>query len=249
MRHITVPISNVTRLEESFAFVRDNPFNLPRMMLVYGFAGAGKTTATSWLAIQVGAMFLRTSPVWTPSSMLAAIVKELNLFCEKGNEARMEAIVENLIITQRPIFLDDCDQLFNCNQPAKLFEMLRYIHDQANVPMVMVGMDKFSGRIGRWEQLARRVSEHVEFLPLAEEDVAQIINYCLEVSVEPQLQKLIHHESKGSCGRVLVALSQVEAFAKRRNLGTVTLMQWESSGRTFFADKPQRRKADAQSPS
>lgn len=208
--------------------------DIPRMAVIHGFAGAGKTTATGWLAVKHNALFFRSWPVWTPSSLLKEMTDALKLDVGRTNAERLNAIITVLRNSNRPVFFDDCDQLFLCNDPHKLFEIIRLIHDQTDSQVIFVGQEKFAPKLRRWEQLASRISEHVEFTPLSLKDASAIAVARCEVEVAPDLMGHLHQQSGGRARRVVVGLSAIEAYAQEQGIDRVDLARWQQSDRKFF---------------
>ena len=234
MKSQVVQTENMNSLQTAFARLGDRSQDIPRMGLVFGFAGAGKTTATARTAVSAGALYLRCSPVWTPSGVLDDLAKELRVNTYRRNQATLRAVVDVLDQSRRAVFLDDCDQLFVCNEPLKLFESIRYIHDQANVPLLFVGQETFESKIRRWEQPQRRISEIIEFKPLSLDDAAAIAQARCEVEVTEDLLAQLHKECDGSCGRIVVGLSAIEKLGRQQEIKRVDLDLWKQSGLRFF---------------
>jgi DNA transposition AAA+ family ATPase len=237
MQHVVVPTASVTALTDAFGVLNAMAFGVPRIALVYGQAGYGKTTGVSWLSIRQNGVFLTASPVWTPNSMLSSIAREVGREVGRDNQKLMDEIVQALNITRRPLFLDDIDHIFECNQPRKLFETLRYLHDSANIPLFLVGMDRIGHKISRWEQLSSRVAQEVRFQPLNLEDAEKIAVKCCEVSLAGDLVAELHNKSGGSCRRMIVGLARIEAYAKGQGLKEISLPQWKAANRPLFLEK------------
>lgn len=236
MKNAIVNTDNLSQLQSAFDRLSNSVADIPRMAVIHGFAGAGKTTGTGWIAVKHNGIFLRTSPVWTPSALLEALADELRLECGRRNHERLSAIVAVLQQNHRPVFLDDCDQLFLCNDPHKLFEMIRFIHDQSGCPVALVGQERFAAKLARWEQLARRISENVQFAVLSPEDGRAIADERCEVRVSDDLLADLYQASKGSCGRLVIGLSAIEAYARERGQDGLTLAEWKISDRRYFSD-------------
>lgn len=239
MKNITVNTNNLLRLQSAYADIVGIVGDDPRMAICHGFAGAGKTTGIRKLAIEHGDIFLRASCTWTPSALLGDIATELRLECGRSRASRLRGIKEAMDANPRTIFLDDADQLFNVGSKQAvlvLFETLREIHDEAQVPIFFVGMENFAARVRQWEQVARRVVENLEFQPLSIDDAALVARQRCEVAVEPALIELLHEHSGGSCGRITNGLRAIERYGKQLELDPVTLKAWRSSGRKFYLD-------------
>jgi DNA transposition AAA+ family ATPase len=238
MKEEIVTTENITTLKAAFQRLCDQRQDIPRMLLLHGFAGAGKTTATGRIAISSGSVFLRCSPVWTPSGLLDDLSEQLRVTGGRRNQERLRRIVDIFDNSKRALFLDDCDQLFTCNEPLRLFETLRYIHDEANIPMVLAGQERIESKLRRLgEQHMRRFSEFVEFKALSLDDAAEIALTRCEVEVGQDLISHLHREAEGSCGRIVLALNNIEKLGVEQGLSSVSLEVWKQSGRRLFLSK------------
>lgn len=52
MRHKLVKVKNIISLSSAFQESKDSAAAVPRMGLIYGFTGIGKTTATAWSTLR-----------------------------------------------------------------------------------------------------------------------------------------------------------------------------------------------------
>lgn len=178
----------------------------PGMGLLYGDTGAGKTTAATWLITSQNAVYVRALAMWSGQSMCQAICSEIGLE-PLGSPSRMlPAIIERFALTGRALFVDETDYLFH---NPRLLETLRDIHDQSLVPVILIGMAGVDRKILRHRQLARRISQWVQFKALDLEDLAEVARVACEVPVAPDLLKSLHQASKGSVGLATVGLAQI----------------------------------------
>ncbi|MGD1939868.1 MAG: AAA family ATPase [Leptolyngbyaceae cyanobacterium] len=239
MKNIIVKTANLTRLKDSYDEITSIVGDDPRMAVLHGFAGAGKTTGVRQLALQHGDLFLRASCTWTPTALLGDLAHELRLECGRSRSHRLRAIKEAMDINPRTLFLDDADQLFNVGsrqQVLVLFETLREIHDEAQMPIFFVGMENFAPRLREWEQLARRVVDQIEFEPLDLIDAIAIARQRCEVVIADDLIEELHTHSGGSCGRITNGLRAIERYGKQCEIDPVTLSDWKASDRKFYLD-------------
>lgn len=225
MKHEMAIVKNVVRLRDAFDTLANRDMGVPGMMLAHGYTGYGKTTTIAWLVNQTSGVYVRANATWTPTAMLSAIMKELG-FDPVNNRASVmvEHIVERLALDARPLFVDEADYLFSNN--ARMIETLRDIHDLSGSPVVMVGMEGIERRLVHRKQLARRISQWVEFRPADLEDAARVAQTVCEIEIEDDLLCHIHNETNGSIGLMVVGLARIEAFAKTNGMKKVSLDQW-----------------------
>jgi DNA transposition AAA+ family ATPase len=223
-------VRNVMRLNEAGkALVTRSP-GTPGMGALYGATGYGKTTAVSWWINQFNGVYVRAMAMWTPSSMLNAILRELDSVPEASSCARqVEQIVERLTMTQRPLILDEADYII---ENKKMTETLRDLHDMANVPVILVGMAGLEKKISLRQQLSGRIAQWVSFLPADLADARMLADETLKVVVEDDLLAKLHKAAGGSIRLIVVGLARIESFAKANSLSSVKVADWKN--RDFF---------------
>ena len=232
MKRIIAQVKNVSALGAAFNALAERDPGVPGIGLVHGFTGAGKSTAVTLLINRNNGVFVRASAVWTPNTMLAALVHELG-GQPGGNNARMLGyIIESLNREARPIFVDEADYLLS---NIKMLETLRDIHDMTQVPLVLIGMDGIQRRITLRPQFSRRITQWVEFKPLDLGDTRTLIDSVCEVTITDDLAGKLHHAAGGSIGLMTVGLARIEAVAKGQGWDKVDAKAW--ANKQFFLSR------------
>ncbi|MEM6836315.1 MAG: ATP-binding protein [Cyanobacteria bacterium P01_C01_bin.120] len=235
MLNKVVAVKNVERLTAAHNALKGASYHLPKIGLIHGLAGAGKTTAIAHLSQVHGGCFVRATAVWTPKAMLVAILRELGRDEIRGNnQAKLDEVIERLAIAQLPLFVDEADYLFQ--RPATL-DILRDIHDQAGVPLYLVGMERISRKVNNRELVASRVSQEVKFAPLDLEDTRLVADSLSEIRLEDDLLEDLHQRARGSIRRITVGLSVIETYGKHTMADSLTLAQWQQSGHSYFLER------------
>ena len=132
-----------------------------RVVIVYGSAGAGKTTAAGAHRDDAANCWIATmSPaITTPSAVLARVADVLDVGIHgPPSAARLEAAVTGaLLAVERPLLVvDEAHQL----TPA-LLDQLRCVHDATGCGLALLGNEPLWGRLAAGErsaQLASRVA-------------------------------------------------------------------------------------------
>ena len=237
MKHAIAPVKNLRLLSQAGESLASRDVGVPGIGLICGDTGFGKTTAAAWYANHTNAVYVRALALWTPSAMLGAIMRELDSKPLPSNAAMMEFIITRLMLTNRPLFVDEADYLAGSK---RLLETLRDLHDVSTMPLILIGMKDFRQRIMHREQLAGRISQWVEFRPADLEDARVLAETVCEVDVADDLLAELHQKTGGSMRGLVVGLSRVEAFAKKNNLKRVSAKEW--NGRAFvLSSAPQTR--------
>ena len=230
MKHQMAIVKNVVNLREAYEAVRGRDTGIPGMVLVHGETGYGKSTTLAWLSNQVSGVYVRATAAWTPSAMLGEIMIELGASpMHNGGAAMVKHIAAKLIGTQRPLIVDEAD--YPLGNP-RMIETLRDIHDLSHAPVILIGMKGIDRKIAHRPQLARRISEWVEFLPADIEDTHVLVKSVCEVELEDDLIEHLHNEAAANIGRMIVGLSRIERFAKTNDLDRIGVANW--GGRQLF---------------
>lgn len=237
MRNVIAPVNNIQLLTAAAEALSTRAPGTPGIGLIWGATGYGKTTATAWLCNKINAVYVRAWPTWRPTSMLSALMEELGMK-PLGNIAAMEkAIVQTLALNSRPVFIDEADYL--ADRPI-LLEELRTLHDVSSSPLILIGMKNFQQRMMHREQLHGRISQWVEFQPADARDARTLADEVCEVKVTDDLLAKLHKAANGSMRRLVVGLSRIEQFAKKKGLAKVSEADWGE--RAFvLSDAPRAR--------
>jgi DNA transposition AAA+ family ATPase len=235
MRNDTVPVTNVRTLFQAYKQVEESPMGLPRVMLVFSYPGLGKSYANALLNQKKGGYLVTASDAWSPNTMLKTICKEMGHEEVKGTKQdRLELITQICSMSGSPIFVDESDKLLRSK--GEMLELLRFVHDVAGVPLVLIGEEKFSRRITQIGRLDSRIARRVEFKPLSLEDAQLVAQRNCDVPFEAALIEDLHDQSKGSIRRICVGLARLEAHAKVSGLNSLGLDRWKDTGKGYFAD-------------
>jgi DNA transposition AAA+ family ATPase len=179
------------------------------------------------------AVFVRASAVTNVSSLLDDICFEIGIESHHVNATKLRMITEALRNKPRPLFIDEADY---CVQNGRMLEVLRDIHDTANVPVMLIGMEGIGHKLVRHPQFARRISQMLEFKPCDLADTVLTAKQLCEIELEAALVERMHQQTKGSIGHIVIALSQFEELARDNGWKRLTLAQWGDRP-MFLGDK------------
>lgn len=192
--------------------------NIPKMGLVYGEPGLGKSQTALWLTCKYDGIYLRASNLMTGRWLLDEMVKELDEIPRFLTSDNFNVVVKKLKQNPQVIFIDEIDYLMN---NYKSIETLRDIHDETNCPIIFIGMGLAHRKLERYTHLYDRFSEVLKFETFGVNDLSQIFNQLSETPFTPDVIEYIH--SKYNRFRQIVQLiNQMENFAKDNNLVEIT---------------------------
>ena len=218
MKKIFVKTTNVKNFIGLVESLINKPKNIPKMGLVYGEPGLGKSQTALWLACKYDGIFLRASNLMTGRWLLEEMVKELDEIPRYLTSDNFNLVVKKLKQNPQIIFIDEIDYLMN---NYKTIETLRDIHDETDCPIIFIGMGLAHRKLERYKHLYDRFSEILKFEIFGVNDLSQIIRQLSEIKFTPDSIEYIH--SKYNRFRQIVQLiNQMEIFAKDNSLAEIT---------------------------
>ena len=218
MNKIFVKTTNVKNFIGLVENLINKPKNIPKMGLVYGEPGLGKSQTALWLACKYDGIYLRASNLMTGRWLLEEIVKELDEIPRFLSSDNFNLVVKKLKQNPQIIFIDEIDYLMN---NYKSIETLRDIHDETGCPIIFIGMSLVHRKLERYTHLYDRFSEVLKFDTFGVNDLSQIIIQLSEIPFTPDAIEYIH--SKYNRFRQIVQLiNQMETFAKDNNFPEIT---------------------------
>lgn len=219
MNKIFVKTQNVKNFIGLVENLINKPKNIPKMGLVCGEPGLGKSQTALWLACKYDGIFLRASNLMTGRWLLEEMVKELDEIPRYLTSDNFNLVVKKLKQNPQIIFIDEIDYLMN---NYKTIETLRDIHDETNCPIIFIGMGLAHRKLERYKHLYDRFSEILKFETFEVNDLSQIIGQLSEIEYTPDSIEYIY--PKYNRFRQIVQLvNQVEIIAKENNIQEITL--------------------------
>ena len=198
--------------------LQNKPKNIPKMGLVYGEPGLGKSQTALWLACKYDAIYLRATNLMTGRWLLEELVKELDEIPRFLTSDNFNLVVKKLKQEPKMIFIDEIDYLMN---NYKSIETLRDIHDETDCPIIFVGMGLVHRKLERYKHLYDRFSEILKFETFKVNDLSQIINQLSEISFTPDAIEYIYPKYN-RFRQIVQLINQMENFAKDNNLTEIT---------------------------
>ena len=219
MKKIFVKTQNVKNFIGLVENLINKPKNIPKIGLVYGEPGLGKSQTALWLACKYDGIYLRASNLMTGRWLLEEMVKELDEIPRFLTSDNFNIVVKKLKKNPQIIFIDEIDYLMN---NYKTIETLRDIHDETGCPIIFIGMGLAHRKLERYKHLYDRFSEILKFETFGVNDIGQIINQLSEVTFTPDIIEYIL--SKYNRFRQIVQLiNQMEIFSKDNNLTEINM--------------------------
>lgn len=218
MNKIFVKTQNVKNFIGLVENLQNKPKNIPKMGLVYGEPGLGKSQTALWLACKYDAIYLRAANLMTGRWLLEELVKELDEIPRFLTSDNFNLVVKKLKQEPKIIFIDEIDYLMN---NYKSIETLRDIHDETGCPIIFVGMGLAHRKLERYKHLYDRFSEILKFEVFTIGDLKQIFSQLSEVQFYPDAIEYIH-KKYNRFRQIVQLINQLEIFAKENNLTEIT---------------------------
>ena len=218
MRKIFVKTNNVRNFIGLVENLQNKPKNIPKMGLVYGEPGLGKSQTALWLACKYDGIYIRASNLMTSRWLVEEIVREMDELPRYLTSDNFNVVISKLSQKPKIIFVDEIDYLMN---NYKSVETLRDIHDKTDCPIVFVGMGLAHRKLERYKHLYDRFSEIVKFETFGVNDIGQIIGQLSEVTFTPDSIEYIH-KKYNRFRQIVQLINQMEIFAKDNNITKIT---------------------------
>ena len=219
MKKIFVKTNNVKNFIGLVENLQNKPKNIPKMGLVYGEPGLGKSQTALWLACNYDGIYLRCSNIMTSRVLLEEFVKEFDEIPRYLTSDNFNIVVKKLKANPQVIFIDEIDYLMN---NYKTIETLRDIHDETDCPIVFVGMGLAHRKLERYKHLYDRFSEIVKFEVFSVGDLKQIFEQLAEVKFTTDSIEYIH-KKYNRFRQIVLLINQLEIVAKENNLDGINL--------------------------
>ncbi|MEA3017328.1 MAG: hypothetical protein QOI38_2050 [Sphingomonadales bacterium] len=213
---------------------------LPRIGVLYGPSGYGKTVAMGFTAQRADAAYLEAKRVWTVRSLLEAIAEELGIrHLERSAPRIFGQIVEQLNADPRGLIIDEMDYLVKRDH----VEIIRDIHDATRIPILLVGEEALPTKLRSWERFHNRILVATPAQPASDDDARKLRDhYCPRVAMADDLVMRIVRVNRGVTRRIVVSLKEAERTALEAGVDNVNLAWW--GDRPFSTgDVPARRLA------
>ena len=218
MKKIFIKTRNVRNFIGLVEALKSKPQNIPKMGLIYGEPGLGKSQTALWLACKYDGIYIRASNLMTSRWLVEEIVREMDELPRYLTSDNFNVVISKLIQKPKIIFVDEIDYLMN---NYKSVETLRDIHDKTDCPIIFVGMGLALRKLERYKHLYDRFSEIVKFETFEIEDLSQIFSQLSEITFTPNSIEYIH-KKYNRFRQIVQLISKLESFAKENNLEEIT---------------------------
>lgn len=198
---------------------------MPRMAVMSGPPGYGKTQAAAFLAHPMGmnGVFVQLRPFETMKSLAQLLLTELDVRWKShwSVGVAFDAICERLQTMDRPLVIDEVDHIAEKNA----VDFLRAIHDKCATPIFMIGEERLQAKLlARHERFHDRVLVWVNAVPADEADARLLVqHHCPHLKwADGTLQALVN-KCHGVARRITTEAERLKEDARRHGTDTVTV--------------------------
>ena len=191
---------------------------MPKMGLVYGEPGFGKSQTALWLSYKYDAIYLRATNLMTGRWLLEEIIKEMDEIPRYLTSDNFNLLVRKLRKNLQLIIIDEIDYLMNSLQTI---EILCDIYDETNCLIIFVGMGLVHRKLERYKHSYDRFSEIVKFEPFEIADLKLIFEQLSEITFTTEAIEYIH-KKYNRFRQIVQLISKLEIIAKENNFTEIT---------------------------
>lgn len=178
MKKTFIKTKNVKRFITLMDELQKLPPNIPKLALVYGDHGLGKSQTIQWWADKNDSIYVRATQGMTSRWLLSEIAEEIGEDPYWHTQETFSLIENHLRQNPKVIIVDEIDYLIE----KHTVETLRDLHDKTGCPIVLVGMGAADKKLARYPHLMDRVYRQLKFEQFNQEDISDILSQLTDLS-------------------------------------------------------------------
>ena len=237
-----VKTKNVKKFVSLMDRLKKLPPNIPKLALVYGSHGLGKTKTLIWWATKNDAIYVRANNDMTQNGLLKEIMLDLNIRPFHSMQDNLDEILKYLRQDPKILIVDEVDYLFNKNA----IEILRDIQDNTGTPIVLSGMGVVDTKIARYKHFDDRLYKKLKFEHYNEDDIREILNEMTDLSFTDDAIRYLASRTN-QFRKIVQTLDELEKIAETNNLTEITedILKGKINERQNIKALPQIKKMHA----
>jgi len=213
MKKVFVKTKNVKKFVALMSELQELPPNIPKMALVFGDYGLGKSETIKWWTFKNECIYVRANQGMTTRWLLSEIADELNIQSYWHIDETFKEIESALLNNKQTIIIDEIDYLID----HRVIETLRDLHDRTGCPMVLVGMEYLDRKLAKYPHLLDRIYKTFKFENYDKEDIMQILSELADINITNDVLEYL--TTRANQFRQIVKLvNQVEKLAKTNQI-------------------------------
>ena len=208
MNKVFVRTKNVKKFVALMEEVKQLPANIPKIVLVFGEYGLGKSETIKWWTFKNDCIYVRANQGMTSRWLLSEMAEELGEEPFWHIQDTFNLVEQKLKQNPKPLIIDEVDYLVTNN----VIEILRDLHDRTGCPMILVGMVNIDKKLSRYPHLKDRVYKSFKFESYDKQDIKQILSELSEIPItDDGLEYLAirHNQFR----QIVKLINKIEKFA------------------------------------
>ena len=179
MNKVFVRTKNVKKFVALMEEVKQLPANIPKIVLVFGEYGLGKSETIKWWTFKNDCIYVRANQGMTSRWLLSEIAEELGEEAFWHIQDTFNLVEQKLKQNPKPLIIDEVDYLVTNN----VIEILRDLYDRTGCPMILVGMINIEKKLSRYPHLKDRIYKAFKFEPYDKQEIKQILSELSEIQI------------------------------------------------------------------
>lgn len=213
MNKVFVRTKNVKKFVALMEEVKQLPANIPKIVLVFGEYGLGKSETIKWWTFKNDCIYVRANQGMTSRWLLSEIAEELGEEAFWHIQDTFNLVEHKLKQNPKPLIIDEVDYLVTNN----VIEILRDLHDRTGCPMILVGMVNIDKKLSRYPHLKDRIYKTFKFEPYDKQDIKQILSELSEIPITNDgLEYLATRHNQFR--QIVKLINKIEKLAKTNEL-------------------------------
>lgn len=213
MNKTFIRTKNVVNFVSLMNELQNLPPNIPKMALVYGDYGLGKSETIKWWTFKNDCVYVRATQGMSIRWLLSEIAEEIGEEPFWHSKETFELIENHLFNNPKTIIIDEVDYLIE----KKTIEVLRDIHDRTDCPLVLVGMDQVDKKLSRFPHLVDRIYKKFKFETYDTNDIKKIFSELSEIPItDDGLEYLATRTNQFR--KIVKLVNRVEKLAKTNQI-------------------------------
>lgn len=218
MKNTFLKTKNVKRFTTLIDTLKKLPVNVPKMALVYGDQGLGKTETLLWWVMQNYdiSIYVRANNKMTSRWLMHDILSQLDTSRYGRLEDNFNAIEKCLKCTPKIIIVDEVDYLI----ANKAIETLRDIHDKTGVPIVLVGMSDCDRKLSKLSHIYGRLYSILKFQTFNKSDINEIVSAISDIEFSSDAIDFIANKTN-TFREIAKIIDKVEKLSRTNSINYV----------------------------
>lgn len=199
--------------------------SLPRLAVLYGPSGYGKSVAAAHVAGEFDAAYVEAKSVWTQRSLLTDLAAAVGIVkTERTGPRILDQLINHLCLHPRPLIIDEMDYLVK----KQMVDIIRDIHDGTPVSILMIGEEALPSKLKAWERFDNRILVYAAAEPATEQDALRLRDCYAWRSVEiaDDLALEFRRACKGVTRRIVTNLERAQRLALDEGRSNIDLEWW-----------------------